>query len=71
MLNLSVGELKKVTELVELSCQIIAPYKAGVRDKGADKIEFKPEDVVKILLEAANLLGLDCQVILSLAINSC
>ena len=41
----------------------------GVTDSGAEKIEFSPEDVVKILLEAADLLGLDRKVILSQAID--
>jgi hypothetical protein len=54
---------------VELLGQIIAPYKAGVMDQGAEKIEFEPEDVVKILLEAADLLGLNRRVILSQAID--
>eukprot|EP00978_Attheya_sp_CCMP212_P007077 scaffold16508_cov35-Attheya_sp.AAC.2 len=65
----SVGELKKVAKLVESLGKIIAPYRTGVTDKGAEKVEFEPEDVIKILLEAADLLGLDRRVILSQAID--
>jgi hypothetical protein len=65
----SVGELKKVAKLVESLGQIIAPYTAGVTENGAEKVEFAPEDVIKILLEAADLLGLDRKVILSQAMD--
>ena len=65
----SVGELKKVAKLVESLGKIIAPYTAGVTENGAEKVEFAPEDVIKILLEAADLLGLDRKVILSQAMD--
>jgi hypothetical protein len=55
----SVGELKKAAKLVEELGKYITPYKAGVTDKGAEKVEFEPADVIEILLEAADLLGLD------------
>ena len=51
--------------MVELLGQIIAPYTAGITESGAEKVEFAPDNVVKILLEAADLLGLDRKVILS------
>jgi hypothetical protein len=65
----SVGELKKVARLVEDFGKYIAPFTCGVTDQGAEKVEFEPADVVKILLEAADLLGLDRKVILSQAID--
>jgi hypothetical protein len=65
----SVGELKKAAKLVEELGTYIAPFTSGVTDKGAEKVEFEPADVIKILLEAADLLCLDRRVILSQAID--
>jgi hypothetical protein len=65
----SVDELKKVANLVESLGKIIVSYTACIMDKRQEKIEFEPKDVVKILLEAADLLGLDRWVILSQAMD--
>jgi hypothetical protein len=65
----TVGELKKAAKLVEEYGRHIAPFACGVTEKGAEKIEFDPEHVIRILLESADLLGLDRKVILSQAID--
>ena len=48
---------------------MLASYTAGVTENGLEKAEFAPEDVIKILLEAADLLGLDRKGILSQAMD--
>ena len=65
----TVGELKKAAKLVEEYGKYIAPFTCGVTEKGAEKVDFDPEHVIRILLEAADLLGLDRKVILSQAID--
>jgi hypothetical protein len=64
-----VGKLKKAAKLVEELGKHIAPFTSGVMDKGAEKVEFEAADIIKILLEAADLLGLDHGIILSQAID--
>jgi hypothetical protein len=65
----TVGELKKAAKVVEEYGKHVAPFTCGVTEKGAEKVEFDPEHVIRILLEAADLLGLDRKVILSQAID--
>jgi hypothetical protein len=66
----TVGELKKAAKLVEEYEWGIAPFTCGVTKKaGAEKVEFDPEHVILILLESADLLGLDRKVILSQVID--
>ena len=46
-------------KLVEKYGRHIASFASGVTEKGAEKLEFDLEHVIWILLELADLLGLD------------
>jgi hypothetical protein len=59
----TVSELKRVAKLVEEYGRHIVPFTCGVTEKGAEKVEFDPEHVIRILLELVDLLGLDQKVL--------